>query len=114
MMGLSSERVIAVVRGMTIRPCSGAHDRLVDWKAGVSGVTPHPRCTRQSRATARRTRPAEIDGLVAGRAGSLAQQWWAVTPSQSVVIYESRVCLGAVSSPGSGCSGVHNGATLRL
>lgn len=39
--------------------------------------------------------PCEIDVLAGGRAEiAFAQPQWAVTPGQSVVIYESRVCLG--------------------
>jgi tRNA-specific 2-thiouridylase len=39
--------------------------------------------------------PCEIDTLVDGRAEiAFAQPQWAVTPGQSVVVYESRVCLG--------------------
>ncbi|MBS0348054.1 MAG: tRNA 2-thiouridine(34) synthase MnmA [Proteobacteria bacterium] len=39
--------------------------------------------------------PCEIDVLADGRAEiAFAQPQWAVTPGQSVVIYESRVCLG--------------------
>jgi tRNA-specific 2-thiouridylase len=39
--------------------------------------------------------PCEIDSLGEGRAVvAFAQPQWAVTPGQSVVIYESRVCLG--------------------
>jgi len=39
--------------------------------------------------------PCEIDALADGRAEiAFAQPQWAVTPGQSVVIYESRVCLG--------------------
>jgi len=39
--------------------------------------------------------PCEIDVLAAGRAEiAFAQPQWAVTPGQSVVVYESKVCLG--------------------
>ena len=39
--------------------------------------------------------PCEIDALADGRAEiAFAQPQWAVTPGQSVVIYESKVCLG--------------------
>ena len=42
-----------------------------------------------------RDAPCEIDVLAGGRAEiAFAQPQWAVTPGQSVVIYESRVCLG--------------------
>ena len=39
--------------------------------------------------------PCEVDSLSADRCEVVfAQPQWAVTPGQSVVIYESRVCLG--------------------
>lgn len=39
--------------------------------------------------------PCEIDSIAAGRAEiAFAQPQWALTPGQSVVVYESTVCLG--------------------
>jgi tRNA-specific 2-thiouridylase len=69
-----------------------------DCHRAVVGVGPrsaHPLGLPPSRATARRMRPARSMRLAGGRAEiAFAQPQWAVTPGQSVVIYESKVCLG--------------------
>jgi tRNA-specific 2-thiouridylase len=39
--------------------------------------------------------PCEIESVAGGRAEIVfAQPQWALTPGQSVVVYESKVCLG--------------------
>ena len=49
----------------------------------------------RNRATARADMPCEIDGLAGDRAEiAFAEPQWALTQGQSVVVYESKVCLG--------------------
>ena len=62
----------------------------------ISGRDPHTHWVYAAKPRYRTSdQPCEIDALADGRAEiAFAQPQWAVTPGQSVVVYESRVCLG--------------------
>lgn len=62
----------------------------------VSGRAPHPQWVYAAKTRYRQPdAPCSIDVVDARHCEiAFAQQQWAVTPGQSVVLYESRVCLG--------------------
>jgi tRNA-specific 2-thiouridylase len=62
----------------------------------ISGASPHTHWVYAAKPRYRTSdQPCEIDALGEGRAEiAFAQPQWAVTPGQSVVLYESLVCLG--------------------
>ena len=72
-------------------------DRLVagdlNW---IAGRDPHTNWVYTAKPRYRTPdQPCEIDRIAEGRAEiAFAQPQWAVTPGQSVVVYESKVCLG--------------------
>jgi tRNA-specific 2-thiouridylase len=72
-------------------------DRLVagdlNW---IAGRDPHTNWVYTAKPRYRTPdQPCEIDRIADGRAEiAFAQPQWAVTPGQSVVVYESKVCLG--------------------
>ncbi len=62
----------------------------------IAGRDPHTHWVYTAKPRYRSTdMPCEVDSIVAGRAEiAFAQPQWALTPGQSVVVYESNVCLG--------------------
>ena len=72
-------------------------DRLVatdlNW---IAGRDPHANWVYTAKPRYRTPdQPCEIDRIADGRAEiAFAQPQWAITPGQSVVVYESKVCLG--------------------
>jgi len=62
----------------------------------ISGEAPHCEWVYNAKTRYRqKDAPCAIKSLTAGRCEiSFAESQWAVTPGQSVVVYESRVCLG--------------------
>ncbi len=62
----------------------------------ISGRDPHTHWVYTAKPRYRTPdMPCEIDAIVAGRAEiAFAEPQWALTPGQSVVVYESTVCLG--------------------
>ncbi|MDY0046683.1 MAG: tRNA 2-thiouridine(34) synthase MnmA, partial [Thauera propionica] len=72
-------------------------DRLVatdlNW---IAGRAPHTNWVYTAKPRYRTPdQPCEIDRIADGRAEiAFAQPQWALTPGQSVVVYESKVCLG--------------------
>ena len=62
----------------------------------IAGRDPHTNWVYTAKPRYRTPdQPCEIDRIVDGRAEiAFAQPQWAVTPGQSVVVYESKVCLG--------------------
>ena len=62
----------------------------------ISGEAPHCEWVYNAKTRYRqKDAPCAIKSLTAGCCEiSFAESQWAVTPGQSVVVYESRVCLG--------------------
>ena len=62
----------------------------------ISGRDPHEHWVYTAKPRYRTPdMPCEIESVAGGRAEIVfAQPQWALTPGQSVVVYESRVCLG--------------------
>ena len=62
----------------------------------ISGRSPHAHWVYSAKPRYRSTdAPCEIDSFADGRCEiAFAQPQWALTPGQSVVVYESKVCLG--------------------
>jgi tRNA-specific 2-thiouridylase len=62
----------------------------------ISGQAPHTHWVYAAKTRYRQPdAPCEIDRLDDGRCEiRFGQQQWAITPGQSVVVYESKVCLG--------------------
>ncbi|HNM56182.1 MAG TPA: tRNA 2-thiouridine(34) synthase MnmA, partial [Thauera aminoaromatica] len=62
----------------------------------IAGRDPHSHWVYTAKPRYRTPdQPCEIDRIADGRAEiAFAQPQWAVTPGQSVVVYESKVCLG--------------------
>ena len=62
----------------------------------IAGRDPHTNWVYTAKPRYRTPdQPCEIDRIADGRAEiAFAQPQWAVTPGQSVVVYESKVCLG--------------------
>ena len=71
-------------------------DRLSATDLSWIGDVPHTHWVYSAKTRYRQAdAPCEVDSLGDGRCEVIfAQPQWAVTPGQSVVIYESRVCLG--------------------
>jgi len=72
---------------------SGLHADQLSW---VSGEKPHTHWVYAAKTRYRQAdAPCEIESVDAATCHiCFAQPQWAVTPGQSVVLYESRVCLG--------------------
>jgi tRNA-specific 2-thiouridylase len=83
-------------RGTITRPCS----RAIWWPSSCPGChrrAPHAALGlhRQAALPDKPTSPAKSNVSIAKAAKSdFAEPQWALTPGQSVVLYESRVCLG--------------------
>ncbi len=62
----------------------------------IAGRDPHTNWVYTAKPRYRTPdQPCEIDRIAEGRAQiAFAEPQWAITPGQSVVVYESRVCLG--------------------
>ncbi|MFN4063543.1 MAG: aminomethyltransferase beta-barrel domain-containing protein, partial [Parazoarcus communis] len=62
----------------------------------ISGRAPHTHWVYTAKPRYRTPdMPCEIDALTGERAEiAFAEAQWALTPGQSVVVYESKVCLG--------------------
>jgi tRNA-uridine 2-sulfurtransferase len=62
----------------------------------ISGEAPHPGWVYAAKTRYRQAdAPCSITQLIDGRCDiEFAQPQWAVTPGQSVVLYDSEVCLG--------------------
>ena len=62
----------------------------------IAGRDPHTHWVYTAKPRYRTSdQPCEIDAIANGRAQvAFAQPQWALTPGQSVVVYESKVCLG--------------------
>jgi tRNA-specific 2-thiouridylase len=73
------------------------HDRLTAVRCHwISGRAPHTHWVYTAKPRYRSSdAPCEIERVEGDRAELVfAQPQWALTPGQSVVVYESRVCLG--------------------
>lgn len=90
-----SDNVLYVVQGHE-HPAL-LRDRLVATELNwIAGRDPHTHWVYTAKPRYRTPdMPCEIDSIAAGRAEiAFAQPQWALTPGQSVVVYESTVCLG--------------------
>ena len=82
-------------RATTIRPCSATS--LVAGQLGwVSARPPHTHWVYTAKPRYRTAdQPCEVERVDADTCEiRFAEPQWALTPGQSVVLYESRVCLG--------------------
>ena len=87
--------VLYVVRGHD-HPALLAGELGADQLSWVSGASPHTHWVYAAKTRYRQAdAPCEIESVDAAACRvRFAEPQWAVTPGQSVVIYESRVCLG--------------------
>lgn len=72
-------------------------DELDAWDLSwVSGAPPHPHWVYTAKTRYRQAdAPCEVERVGADACQiRFAEPQWAITPGQSVVLYESRVCLG--------------------
>ena len=87
--------VLYVVQGHD-HPALFSDDLRADQLSWVSGELPHTHWVYGAKTRYRQAdAPCEIESVDADSCLiKFAQPQWAVTPGQSVVVYESRVCLG--------------------
>lgn len=89
------KNVLYVVQGHD-HPALLSEALKADQLSWVSGASPHPHWVYAAKTRYRQPdAPCQIDTYEAdGCHIRFAEAQWAVTPGQSVVLYESRVCLG--------------------
>jgi len=90
-----AKNILYVVQGHGHRALM--KDRLTaDQLSWISGTMPHTHWVYSAKTRYRQPDAAcEVESIDAGRCEIVfAAPQWAVTPGQSVVVYESRVCLG--------------------
>ena len=90
-----ARNVLYVVQGHD-HPALLAGELRADQLSWVSGKMPHTHWVYGAKTRYRQAdAPCEVERVDAGSCQiKFAEPQWAVTPGQSVVVYESRVCLG--------------------
>ena len=90
-----ARNVLYVVRGHA-HPALLSERVIATDLSWVSGALPHTHWVYAAKTRYRQPdAPCSIDAVDAARCDiAFAEPQWAVTPGQSVVVYESRVCLG--------------------
>ena len=90
-----ANNVLYVVQGHD-HPALLADELKADQLSWISGKAPHPHWVYAAKTRYRQAdAPCEIERIDnEGCSIKFASPQWAVTPGQSVVVYESRVCLG--------------------
>ena len=89
------KNILYVVQGHD-HPALLRDDLVAEQLSWVSGRDPHAHWVYTAKPRYRTAdQPCEIEAVGAGECTvKFAEPQWALTPGQSVVVYESRVCLG--------------------